>query len=289
MSSAASSIFYSPTPSGALDLLSVMVPPPVFAPEELGLLLIAKRPGTDSLPPSVTVDVSLAAEGPLVIGRCACGGRAEVLLDIRNQPNIPIAERLVEALGIGVQAATHLIEPWIRRHRRCATVLAIHAADPQVHALAESSWAAATDSLADGIPVQPLIHVLMDTGGIVHVPVEVPLDPVQGRILEQIVAYTVREFARRQGMRAVGAVCVTESWLSTDVNSGIRPSNNPRRQEGLVLLATTPTRGVLEFATVSRLGGIREHGPATVGERTDNPQRQRSMLDGLLAVSVLQG
>lgn len=258
-----------------------MLPPPVFAPEELGRLLIENRP--DSLPPNVTVDVSLAAEGPLVIGRCACGGRAEVLLDLRNQPDIPIAERLVEAL----QTATHSFELWIRRHDRCATALAIHAADPKVHALAESSWAAATDSLADGIPVQPLIHVLMDTGGIVHVPVSSALDPVQGRFRDQIVAYTVREFARRHGMRPVGAACVIETWLSVGVDTGLRQSNDPHRQEGLIMVATTPTRGVLELATVSRLGGVREHGPATVSERTHFPQRKRSMLDGLLAAPIL--
>jgi hypothetical protein len=264
------------------------LPPATFRPAYWGQLYVGPQPAPDPLSDSVTVDVSIAAEGLLSVGRCTCGGRIEVLSDLRGS-DITSIDNLMTAASPGPGAWTPSISRWILRHRLCGFTPINHSPDPRMNALAESAWSTASECLEHAQPVIPVIDVLMDTGAVLSLAFDIPLDRAKRQFAVELVAYQIREFARSRVEVPVGAVAVVESWMSARADAGVRPTNDPCRREGLYLMATTRTRGVTRLAPVRRLGGVPEHGPAAVELGTNRPLSEHCMLDGLLAAPHTEG
>lgn len=232
---------------------TIPVPDAVFDLDELDVDDLS-APLCRLQPSHTAVDLRLASEGAVIVGRCSCGGRTELLVDVRDLP-FPVHQKTLTRIFRASAGPNGALRRWLELHRDCPDTPMAHELDEQVGGVQDHVWRAATLMLERGIRVPAAAHVLLDSGEICVVPLEDDAAPVDAAIVDEpppveFEAHAAfRQFARERGLRPIAAVLVQMTWAMRTLDESGLPSHGSQWQETLVVSTATPTYGCV-------LGGI---------------------------------
>jgi len=215
-------------------------------------------------------------EGLMCLAVCrACGGHHEHVVDLREDPNLVMAE--------GPRLLKNRLDQWQERHAACDSKPRVHAIPDWVVRLTEHRVEEARERLAKGQVVEPALTV----GGLDApvVGVEVP-SVVAGRHANQV-GRAAWHAALRQALRELmgrpeAALLVSEIWTAGP--GPVRPSLAEDREEGLMVLQFTRHVCRAGLSAIHRPSGRVDTGPGHLGELQWFPGVARSNIcAGILA------
>lgn len=245
--------------AGAASRLSHTGQLPLFPIRDLELIHLALP--VDRRLDHTTTDITIADDGAVVVARCACGGRREILLDLDASAfgtvdNDLIPDDLCRALGA---PPPREMARWLSEHRRCATAPRLHTMPAALEGLIEATWQASVEDIAAGRQVADLLYVLLSPAEICALPLEAFRSTVgTGHGLgepwtgDRLAHAAVRQFICQAGVEPLGVVAVGEAWMAPASSRTDRPSDNPEREEVLMLWAASPDYAVTRIGQIDR-------------------------------------
>jgi hypothetical protein len=232
-------------PTGATTTQLSLFDSPLFEPFELTLSL-------DQDVAHTSTTITVAPDGGVVVSRCACGGRSEVLIAhaVIASAMDSAADDSPEVVVQGLSGlARRLSSGWRESHRQCATVPRRHVFPPALQRLSESVWQMAVETIVADEAVADVLY-LLTSNGVVVVPLEeswrvicAQANLARGdKLAHGLVKAAIRTTIREMRLDVIGAVVVAEAWIASAESSTGRPSDRPEREE-----AVDDVRAVFHF------------------------------------------